>query len=93
MANTYPILPLSVVEGLSELNGALSAFDSLMTAWLVQAMQDGPAGDRVNFPSGVQFLLRPVIEGLQAIEDQVSSFRELGLVGSILPPDASRETL
>ncbi|GHS84515.1 hypothetical protein PAGU2196_53490 [Pseudomonas sp. PAGU 2196] len=79
MADTYPILPLSVLDELSHLNGALSAFDELMTAWLAQTMRDGPAGDRKHFPAGVHSLLRPIIEGYQRIASEGQSFREAGL--------------
>ena len=68
MAKTYSTLPLSALDDLSNLNGALSAFDELMAAWLNQTMTDGPCGDRKSFPAGVQHLLRPVIEGFQRIE-------------------------
>lgn len=81
MAKPYPILPLSVLDDLNALNGALSAYDELMTAWLNQTMRDGPSGDRAHFAAGCQFLLKPVIEGFQAIEEQAGSFRELGFVG------------
>ena len=79
MADTYPILPLSVLDELSHLNGALSAFDELMTAWLNQTMRDGPAGDRQHFPAGVHFLLQPIIEGYQRIEAEGQTFRDTGL--------------
>jgi len=87
MAKPYPILPLSVLDELSNLNGALSAFDELMTAWLNQTMRDGPAGDKAHFPAGVQFLLKPVIEGFQNIQSEVESFRQLGVVGLCTLPD------
>lgn len=81
MAKPYPILPLSVLDDLNSLTGALAAYDELMTAWLNQTMRDGPAGDRAHFAAGCQFLLRPIIEGFQSIEEQAGSFRELGFVG------------
>lgn len=73
MANTYSTLPLSAIDELSHLNGALSAFDELMTAWLSQTMADGPVCDVGSFPAGVQFLLRPVIEGYQRIEESAKA--------------------
>lgn len=91
MAKPYPILPLSVLDDLSNLNGALSAYDELMTAWLNQTMRDGPAGDKVHFPAGVQFLLRPVIEGFQSIESQVAMFREIGVVCLCTLPEQDQE--
>jgi len=73
MAKTYCTLPLSITDELSNLNGALSAFDELMTAWLSQTMSDGPIGDPVSFPDGVQFLLRPVIEGYRRVHEAAAA--------------------
>lgn len=78
MANSYTTLPFSALDDLSSLNGALSAFDELLTAWLVQTMRDGPAGDREHFPTGVRDLLRPVIEGFQRIEAEAAGGTRLG---------------
>lgn len=83
MAKPYPILPASVLDELDQLNGALSAYDELMTAWLNQTMRDGPAGHRDHFPAGVQFLLRSVIEGFQSIQSQAEAFRVAGFVGVV----------
>ena len=41
MAKPYPILPLSVLDELSDLNGALDAYQQLMTAWIQQTMTEG----------------------------------------------------
>lgn len=81
MAKPYPIVPASILDELNDLNGALGAYDQLMTAWINQTLADGPAGDRKHFAAGCQFLLRPILEGFQSIESQVSAFREMGVVG------------
>jgi hypothetical protein len=81
MAKPYPILPASILDELNDLNGALGAYDQLMTAWINQTLTDGPAGDPKSFAAGCQFLLRPILEGFQDIERQASSFREMGFVG------------
>lgn len=91
MAKPYPILPLSILDELGELNGALAAYDELMTAWLNQTMRDGPSGDKNNFPSGCQFLLKPVLEGLQSIQSQATAFREMGVVGICTLADSDKE--
>lgn len=91
MAKPYPILPLSVLDELADLNGALSAFDELMTAWLNQTMRDGPAGHKDHFPAGVQFLLRPVIEGFQGIESQAVAYRKMGVVGTCVLAESDLE--
>lgn len=88
MAKTYSTLPLSTIDELSHLNGALSAFDELMAAWLSQTMSDGPCGDVGSFPAGVQFLLQPVIEGYRRIEEQAKSGPRVR--DSDLPEDSSR---
>ena len=81
MAKPYPILPLSVLDELNGLNGALDAYQQLMTAWIEQTMRDGPTGDRKHFASGCQLLLRPILEGYQLIESKASAFHEMGVVG------------
>ena len=81
MAKPYPILPLSVLDDLADLNGALDAYQQLMTAWIQQAMIEGPAGDRQLFSAGCQYLLRPILEGYQSIESQAKAFHEMGVVG------------
>ncbi|KTT15717.1 hypothetical protein NS96R_18360 [Pseudomonas parafulva] len=71
MANSHSThsLPLDALDELHHLNGALAAFDELMAAWLAQTMTEGAFGDPQNFPCGVQYLLRPVIEGYRRITD------------------------
>lgn len=81
MAKPYPILPMSVLDELNHLNGALDAYQCLMTAWIEQAMRDGPSGDRKHFAAGCQYLLRPILEGYQSIESSASAFHEMGVVG------------
>lgn len=81
MAKPYPILPAPILDELNDLNGALGAYDALMTAWINQTLTDGPAGDPKHFAAGCQFLLRPILEGFQSIESQASAFREMGVVG------------
>ncbi|MNZ50446.1 hypothetical protein D3C78_682340 [compost metagenome] len=81
MAKPYPILPLSVLDELHDLNGALDAYQELMTAWIQQTMTEGPSGDRQLFAAGCQFLLRPILEGYQDIERQAKAFESMGFVG------------
>ena len=81
MAKPYPILPLSVLDELHDLNGALDAYHQLMTAWIQQTMIERPAGDRQLFAAGCQYLLRPILDGYQSIESQAKSFHEMGVVG------------
>lgn len=82
MAKPYPTLPMSVTDELNSLNAALAAYDELMTAWL-QVGDSAPEG----FASGVSLLLRPVLEGYQAIGDQVEMFRKLCTVSVLSIPD------
>ena len=81
MAKPYPILPLSVLDELNDLNGALDAYQQLMTAWIQQTMTEGPSGDRQLFAAGCQYLLRPILEGYQSIQSQAKSFQDMGVVG------------
>lgn len=81
MAKPYPILPLSVLDELHDLNGALDAYQQLMTAWIQQTMTEGASGDRQLFVAGCQFLLRPILEGYQSIESQAKAFESMGFVG------------
>lgn len=82
MAKPYPTLPLSVTDELNNLNGALAAYDRLMTAYLEQ----GDTNPK-DFAAGVSHLLRPVIEGYQEIADQVEMFRKMGTVSVLSIPD------
>ena len=92
MAKPYPILPLSVLDDLADLNGALDAYQQLMTAWIQQTMTEGPAGDRQLFAAGCQYLLRPILEGYQGIESQAKAFHDMGVVGiSTLDPDRAQD--
>lgn len=81
MAKPYPILPLSVLDDLHDLNGALDAYQELMTAWIQQTMTEGPSGDRQLFAAGCAYLLRPILDGYQSIESQARAFESMGFVG------------
>jgi len=72
---------MSVTDELNNLNGALAAYDLLMSAWIEQG--DSAPG----FAAGVSYLLRPVIEGYQDIADQVEMFRKMGTVSVLTIPD------
>lgn len=91
MAKPYPILPLSVLDELNYLNGALDAYQQLMTAWIEQAMRDGPSGDRKQFAAGCQYLLRPILEGYQSIESSARMYDEMGVVGFCTLGDTDQE--
>lgn len=91
MAKPYPILPLSVLYELHDLNGALDAYQQLMTAWIQQTMNEGPAGDRQLFAAGCQYLLRPILEGYQSIESQAKAFESMGVVGFCTIEDGEQE--
>lgn len=82
MTKPYPTLPMSVTDELNNLNGALAAYDSLMSAWL-EAGDPAPPG----FAAGASYLLRPILEGYQDIGAQVEQFRTLGTVSVLTIPD------
>jgi hypothetical protein len=83
MAKPYPTLPMSVTDELESLNGALAAYDLLMSAWIEQ----GDCAPK-HFAAGCSYLLRPLIEGYQSIADQVDMFRKLGTVSVLTIPDS-----
>lgn len=91
MAKPYPILPLSVLDELNDLNGALDAYQQLMTAWIQQTMTEGPSGDRQLFAAGCQHLLRPILEGYQSIESQAKAFQDMGVVGVCTLAESDQE--
>jgi len=91
MAKPYPILPLNVLDDLADLNGALDAYQQLMTAWIQQTMTEGPSGDRQLFAAGCQYLLRPILEGYQSIESQAKAFQEMGVVGVCTLAESDQE--
>lgn len=91
MAKPYPILPASILDELNDLNGALGAYDVLMTAWINQTLTEGPAGDQKHFAAGCQYLLRPILEGFQSIESEVTAFREMGVVGFFTLGESDQE--
>ena len=91
MAKPYPILPLNVLDDLADLNGALDAYQQLMTAWIQQAMTEGPSGDRQLFAAGCAYLLRPILEGYQSIESQAKSFLDMGVVGVCTLAESDQE--
>ncbi|WP_236176034.1 hypothetical protein [Pseudomonas pseudonitroreducens] len=82
MAKPYPTLPMSVTDELNNLNGALAAYDLLMSAWIEQ----GDSGPK-HFSAGCSYLLRSVIEGYESIADEVEMFRKLGTVSVLTIPD------
>lgn len=81
MAKPYPIVPLSVVDRLNDLNNALEVYNKLVMAWTQQCLDGDVDGDPRRFTAGLTFLFRPIIEGFQDIESQVDQMRKLGLVG------------
>ena len=91
MAKPYPIRPLSVLDELNDLNGALDAYQQLMTAWIQQTMTEGPSGDRQLFAAGCQYLLRPILEGYQSIQSQAKSFQDMGVVGVCTLAESDQE--
>lgn len=91
MAEPYPILPASILDEMNDLNSALGAYHQLMTAWINQTFVDGPAGDPKCFAAGCQLLLRPIVEGFQAIESQAAVFLEMGVVGICTLAESDQE--
>jgi len=80
MATSHSTLPLSVVDDMNALNGALAAYQELMTAYITLVSTDGPSSDGSRFAAGCHSLLQPVLDGYQDIASKVESFCKLGAV-------------
>lgn len=90
MADAYPIVPLSFVDGLEDLNNALEVYNQLVVAWVNQTMREGPSGDPGTFAAGLSLLLKPVLEGYRDIQAQCQSASDAGLVSiATLDPDVA----
>ncbi len=90
MAKSYPIVPLSFVDGLNDLNCALEAYHTLMLAWVRVHMEDTSTGGVSAFVNGLEEMFKPILEGYQGIESQCTSALRMGMRGvSTLDPDVA----
>lgn len=89
MTTQYPIVPLSWLDGLSDLNGALEAYQRVLTAWIESSLREGPHADPRTFVRGLEVMFTPILEGYQDIHSQIEKAREMRLVGiaSIADPE------
>lgn len=89
MTTQYPIVPLSWLDGLSDLNGALEAYQRVLTAWIESSLREGPHADPRTFVRGLEVMFTPILEGYQDIHLQIDKAREMRLVGiaSIADPE------
>lgn len=89
MTTQYPIVPLSWLDGLNDLNGALEAYQRVLTAWIESSLREGPHADPRTFVRGLEVMFTPILEGYQDIHSQIDKAREMRLVGiaSIAHPE------
>lgn len=88
MAKPYPIVPLSFLDELNDLNGQLDAYHQLLMAYVRCQMDDTSTPGAGMFIAGLEDLFRPILEGFQGIESQCSTARQMGMVGiASLDPD------
>jgi len=81
MAKPYPIVPVSVLDDLHDLNCSLMAYQYAVEAILRRAAQDGMPYAVDTLVAGLDNMAKPILEGYQGIESQVKAFREMCVVG------------
>lgn len=91
MTKPYPIVPLSFVDGLNDLNNALQVYNQLVAAWAQQSLNGDLQGDPARFTAGLDFLFRPILEGYQSIEDQCTRALKMGMVGVAVLDESHQE--
>lgn len=84
MTDSYPIVPLSWVDGLHDLNSSLAAYQELLTAWTQHVLTYGPSGDPATFVSGLNLIFQPILDGYKDIHSQVNQAKKLGLTSSVI---------
>ncbi|WP_039026567.1 hypothetical protein [Pseudomonas aeruginosa] len=81
MADAYPIVPLSFIDGLHDLNTALEVYNQLVQSWVQRALDGDLQGDPQTFLAGLDFMFKPILQGYQGIHDQCAMCRDMGMVG------------
>lgn len=81
MAKPYPIVPLSWLDGLNDLNNQLVAYELAVRALFRMFAEDGSPYELETVLSGLHDLVQPVIEGYRSIADQCRTAESLGMVG------------
>ncbi|MDU0798836.1 hypothetical protein Q8X25_33775 [Pseudomonas aeruginosa] len=91
MAKPYPIVPVSVLDELHDLNCSLMAYQYAVEAILRRAAQDGMPYAVDTLVSGLDNMAKPILEGYQSIHSQVEAFRKMGVVGICTLDETARE--
>ncbi|HCF0980485.1 TPA: hypothetical protein NH757_006502 [Pseudomonas aeruginosa] len=81
MAKPYPIVPLSWLDGLNDLNDQLVAYELAVLALFRMFAEDGSPYELETVLSGLHDLVQPVIEGYQAIAEQCRTAESMGMDG------------
>lgn len=87
MATPYPIVPVSVLDELHNLNCTLGALRLMIEHSIRGFCTAGVPGDYEAFILGLDSMFQPISDGYLSIESQVSAFREMGVVGICTVPD------
>lgn len=91
MAKPYPIVPVSVLDELHDLNCSLMAYQYAVEAILLRAAQDGMPYAVDTLVSGLDNMAKPILEGYQSIHSQVEAFWKMGVVGICTLDETARE--
>lgn len=91
MAKPYPIVPVSVLDELHDLNCSLMAYQYAVEAILRRAAQDGMPYAVDTLVSGLDNMAKPILEGYQSIHSQFEAFRKMGVVGICTLDETARE--
>lgn len=89
MAKPYPIVPVAWVDGISQLNASLTAYQMAVEGILRRFATEGASYNFESVIAGLDNLFTPVLEGYQDIHSQIDKAREMRLVGiaSIADPE------
>lgn len=83
MAEQYPIVPLSFVDGLHDVNNALKTYHELLEAWVQSALNEGAKGDKASFTAGLVYLRQPIHDQLEGMISDCNMARVMGMKGSV----------
>jgi len=87
MATAHPIVPAEWVDGLSDLNSSLLAYQLAVEGLLRHFAVEGAPASWEQVIVGLDNLFQPVLSGYQDIEQQIDQARSLKLVGIVSSAD------
>ena len=81
MAKPYPILPLSVLDDMTNLNSTLFAYQFAVEAIIRRICTEGHPTDFESLIAGLDDMFKPILEGYESVADQAKRFRDMGVFG------------